>query len=820
MDSNEALTNDFSKFVNVSNPVLTNISSCLWSSVSFGDLASVWISDNKTKYFTNHMTPDGNTLVIGGLYATVEFTRDFFVPDRWVFLCFTYNNIKKKLEVYLNSEKMFDKIIKKDLDSFVLDKDFLQYEKFGMVGKFAGRLTDLNVWSRILDSLEIRKLYMCEVLVGGPDIVDWKSGQLVPGRNIVVSAEVTHPCHEHAEDESKLMIYDVKLSMEPARSALRICYALGGSMDSPKSLKDLETIKENCESCVVWVPIFNEYEGWIGSENHIPEYLPWGKGEPTGGNSDKCAILGTDDLAYFAVTCKWNVQFYCKIKNFQIFRLKGMCVEKEGNIDRKYVMKPKNIKDKRPTWRGFSANSIQWNENKTRWEINETENNETIASLRKKDFPVGEGIWDIESDNICLEKPKNDKLKLMLSNCGQYEFSCSDGTCIPIEKKCDFVPNCWDKGDEMNCQLVNNEDMEGYDSNIPDIDLDETGNILKKIIKVSTTIKEVGRIEEVKSRFSATFILELEWTDARFTWYDLNQDENLNIPSKELKKNIWFPKILITNSEDNTVVQNDADSKLCVRRNGSLRMSSEENLRESALFHGKENSIVYSRQFTEDFKCVFDLSFFPFDTQSCSISFNVGNKERHFIDLIGKNVDFIGNQKLSTFDLIRFELEDKDITKDIDVKVNIILKRQISQHLLSIYLPSLFIMVIAQATLFFSKEHFKTSIPVSITAMLVMYTLNNSIASKLPQTSTIKFIDIWIIYGLFLHFLIIILLVLIEHLPGANNLVFLENSKTTETQREEFRAKDATRAFAQKILPVLEIIFIICYSICALIIYN
>ena len=239
MDSNEAPTDDFSKFANVRNPVLTNISSCHWSSISFEDLGSVWISDNKTEYFSNHITSDRNWLVIGGVWTTVEFTRDFFVPDRWVFLCFTYNNIKKKLEVYLNSEKMFDKIIKKDLDSFVLDKDFLQFEKIGMVGKFAGRLTDLNIWSRILDSSEIMKLYTCEVLGDGPDIVDWKSGQIVPGRTIVVSEEVTHPCKENSEDESEMIIYDVELKMEPARSALRLCDALGGSMNSPKSLKDL-----------------------------------------------------------------------------------------------------------------------------------------------------------------------------------------------------------------------------------------------------------------------------------------------------------------------------------------------------------------------------------------------------------------------------------------------------------------------------------------------------------------------------------------------------------------------------------------------------
>ena len=119
--------------------------------------------------------------------------------------------------------------------------------------------------------------------------------------------------------------------------------------------------------------------------------------------------------------------------------------------------------------------------------------------------------------------------------------------------------------------------------------------------------------------------------------------------------------------------------------------------------------------------------------------------------------------------------------------------------------------------MFFSKEHFKTSIPVSITTMLVMYTLNNSVASKLPITSTIKFIDIWIIYGLFLHFLIIILLVMIEDLPEENNVVFVENSKNAEIQ--SFRAKDATKLFAQKVLPIFEIIFVIFYSACALIIY-
>ena len=129
-----------------------------------------------------------------------------------------------------------------------------------------------------------------------------------------------------------------------------------------------------------------------------------------------------------------------------------------------------------------------------------------------------------------------------------------------------------------------------------------------------------------------------------------------------------------------------------------------------------------------------------------------------------------------------------------------------------------------QMTLYFKAEHFKTSIPVAITAMLVMYTLNNSISSKLPQTSSIKFMDIWILYGLFIHFFILVLLVLIEHLPGSKNVVFIEDSKSQmrriTQQKTCISKKEAVQIFAQKTLPILELLFIISYFISAIMIYH
>ena len=124
-----------------------------------------------------------------------------------------------------------------------------------------------------------------------------------------------------------------------------------------------------------------------------------------------------------------------------------------------------------------------------------------------------------------------------------------------------------------------------------------------------------------------------------------------------------------------------------------------------------------------------------------------------------------------------------------------------------------------QMALYFKPEHFKTSIPVAITAMLVMYTLNNTITSKLPQTSSIKFVDIWIIFGLCVFFLIIVLLILIEHLPEKRKIIFLDDTKTTR-QRTKLSAGETVQLFARIILPGLQILFITCYAVCAFVIYN
>ena len=98
-----------------------------------------------------------------------------------------------------------------------------------------------------------------------------------------------------------------------------------------------------------------------------------------------------------------------------------------------------------------------------------------------------------------------------------------------------------------------------------------------------------------------------------------------------------------------------------------------------------------------------------------------------------------------------------------------------------------------------------------------MYTLNQSVSKMLPQTSLIKFIDIWICYGLFLHFIILTLLILIEHLPDNSRVSSLQRG---EKQIQDKSLKTKTQGFARRTLPLLESIFVICYFMVAFIIHR
>ena len=70
-------------------------------------------------------------------------------------------------------------------------------------------------------------------------------------------------------------------------------------------------------------------------------------------------------------------------------------------------------------------------------------------------------------------------------------------------------------------------------------------------------------------------------------------------------------------------------------------------------------------------------------------------------------------------------------------------------------------MIVTQIILFVDyEEHLDVVTMVNLTTMLVIYTFYASISNSMPPTAYLKFIDIWLLYGLTLPFIAFVIAVL------------------------------------------------------------
>ena len=108
--------------------------------------------------------------------------------------------------------------------------------------------------------------------------------------------------------------------------------------------------------------------------------------------------------------------------------------------------------------------------------------------------------------------------------------------------------------------------------------------------------------------------------------------------------------------------------------------------------------------------------------------------------------------------------------------MEIVLKRMLTNELLTTYLPSILLLGITYATTFFKSFFFEAALTVNLTVMLVLTTLfirwvrlvnqSNkrfwSVMEKLPPTSYVRLVDIWLICGQLIPFIEVILITLRE----------------------------------------------------------
>ena len=237
------------------------------------------------------------------------------------------------------------------------------------------------------------------------------------------------------------------------------------------------------------------------------------------------------------------------------------------------------------------------------------------------------------------------------------------------------------------------------------------------------SIKELDGIWQSKVQF------EITWHDQRLFMQNLKDNDNLNILTEEERPEIWIPEVIFANNDLSERMELDDNALLIVNKEEAEGFpSTPRELDAAEVFLGELNPILYATKFD----CSFNLRSYPFDTQECMMQLVVPKYHEELVELVATNMSYLGPTELSQFEVVKATYD----TKDVQAFFIMIFRRRYTYQLVSVYIPSLSLLLITLFTGYIDTSHFEANIMVHLTTMLVMYTLFQAISISLPKVGS------------------------------------------------------------------------------------
>ncbi|XP_047490876.1 gamma-aminobutyric acid receptor subunit delta-like [Penaeus chinensis] len=208
------------------------------------------------------------------------------------------------------------------------------------------------------------------------------------------------------------------------------------------------------------------------------------------------------------------------------------------------------------------------------------------------------------------------------------------------------------------------------------------------------------------------------------------------------------------------------------------------------------------RRYTGIFTCSFELYSYPFDVQVCGIDLMLPADYEGYVEFSQQKGEVVypGKKELALFTVksIRFA---KNLEKN-QLRCEFELHRRQGVILLTTFLPSVLLLSVSWATLFVKLKDLNVRAIMSLTTLLVLYTLFAQLSSSLPSTAAIKLIDIWFFFIIFLLFSNIMVHIFAERLGR-------EETNTVKIEpKGRFQAWQARQPPAEKLLAVQRFVII------------
>ena len=232
-------------------------------------------------------------------------------------------------------------------------------------------------------------------------------------------------------------------------------------------------------------------------------------------------------------------------------------------------------------------------------------------------FPFGTVTWHFFGTCKRRNADPFAKLSLNFNACEDDEYNCDNGNCIPASGRCNGINDCGDMTDERFCSLIKWNDK--YLKDVPAPPEDESKGQLE--VNVSMELLQILQVNDVNFKLRLQLGLTMEWVDRRLTFAHLKENDNLNIFKEIESQLMWTPELHFANTveKESTVLDERTLFKVARCSECSPRYSSKTRLHNAHFFNGRDSTLHAFRIYTPDFLCFYDMGFYPFDTQHCTL---------------------------------------------------------------------------------------------------------------------------------------------------------------------------------------------------------
>ena len=379
---------------------------------------------------------------------------------------------------------------------------------------------------------------------------------------------------------------------------------------------------------------FIDYSGEFGDTKHCMKGEIQGTSQGIGdilsgfmplrmmGTEFECSDFDENILRWTSLSCA------CRFEAQPLLSLRGLrksSLIAQNSASEIKLFTPRQLSggDKDIALLGQWSTRIEYNQTSSQWVLTESKHNVTaVSGASKASYALGKHRWTISGDAFECSQEKPYTTMLKLTGCDpESEFTCDDGQCISMERRCDQVtgsePNCRDESDEEGCQMIVLK--KNYNKRIPPVVSGRSGVVIPVKVSIAINLMKVVEIEETDHSIQLQFGIKMTWKENRVQYRNLKTETSLNVLSEEDFNRIWLPLIVYDNTDQKETTRLGENwewmTMVTVTREGEFVRSGVEDVEEVEIFEGSENRLNMGQTYTWGFQCKYLLQRYPFDAQ-------------------------------------------------------------------------------------------------------------------------------------------------------------------------------------------------------------